>query len=1346
MRGDFTRWSLDDPLNWNGVLHQQGRVLLDTDISDQARLAVRWQDAAARAAFGRDQAAVPESEPDGFRVTRAEVVGGEVRLELGAGQVWADGTLAHLRLDTVVPASGDRGATHLGPPVQPFPVDVGAAGTRDAVVLEVWREALNGFQVPSRLIEPALGGPDTAERLVTAFAFRLARLNPGETCDELAGRIQDDLAARGRLSVTLQPTTSTGGDCPTAEQGGYTGFEHHLYRVEIARTNGGAGPMFKWSRFNGGLVGRGQFRAAPDQVTLLANREAILRADLAGQFYIEALEPRPDRGEPSLSAGLAEYWEVVYGARATLNGDGQIELGAVLFGSIPTSDPPRFFIVWDGIRPVADFPSPAAPAEPNELIDGIRLTFDAPSGANYQAGDFWTFAVRAGGLGNPGTLVDDAPPEGPLRARVLLAELSWTGAGPITADAGQIQDCRRPFPPLTEPCGCCLAVRPGNDLARAVARLIETGGGCLCLLPGDHILQAPLDLRGAANLQIVGFGLASRLRFIAREAQATFLLDLAQDIHFEDFAVFSRARGPIWSCRGTRGLTLEGMFAYAPLSNGVQPLIALSGSACRDWRVERSILVGPAGLAGARLSGGALRANRFFGVLSGVHLDDLQDVAFERNAFIGLPPEAVRTLDGAIAELLSEPDGRTSLPRLLDRLLAGLASGSQGTSRSYVALRTSGAFELRFNSNSVAGRIGLYAEVVMDATVRANVFRTALFGASLGLVHGLRFEGNRIGEAAGSVGDATARTGALRGPLIGLQLLSDAIDCEIADNRFRGVETAILFDDDPGGEKEIVNDFAVGVLSGQADLSGTENAGAYLVQTRAFVTDRRASHRLVQSPFFRLGRCERTSIRGNAIEARRTGIAWLGTKNIVDFRISRNAFAGCELAAILIEPDDRVFVVAEPVDTKVRLIDSNRFDVESVAIRATIGAVRVERNDIRVRPPRAASTGLGPVLGLLADEVYTAPELHRAVEESDIYTARRMTAEVTTTARRNPQAVNSARFVKRAREEVLAPAGESRRDVLTDNVRMMAVLAAIGDSPLVVAAANDLVIGAVARLEGHVVSLGGIQNRCIDNRLLSDNPSLGGGVVFHFLSGEARGNEIHAARIGLTMLAKAGQSPSEVRVEGNVLRVTGPPAGTGNTPPAYALAIPVLGPGSLAIVDNQFRGSVMVGAEPFASIGLIRGRRLPGARSLTLASAVAFDANSLVFALANPQVTTGPSAPDPTLVNVVNGLALVNIVRALWDPDPHARRAVVQFSNNRVIRGWAAIARSTGGAFWSLEDLRRNDAEAPLIGMSGNVFDYWARVVGRDVILTGNHSQYPIQYRAGRRVEQAANLPAATPF
>src|SRR4030095_13034605 len=172
MRGDFSSWRNERQQNFNGVLHQQGRVLLDSDWNAETAIINDWQDTAGRDIIGAGVAAGPADAPDSFKIKAANIVGGELRLTVAPGRVWADGLLTYLDSPTDVV----RIATYLEPPIQTPPVDLGATGTRDAVVLEVWREEINGFQIPKLLIEPALGGPDTTERVHHEVALSLFRL------------------------------------------------------------------------------------------------------------------------------------------------------------------------------------------------------------------------------------------------------------------------------------------------------------------------------------------------------------------------------------------------------------------------------------------------------------------------------------------------------------------------------------------------------------------------------------------------------------------------------------------------------------------------------------------------------------------------------------------------------------------------------------------------------------------------------------------------------------------------------------------------------------------------------------------------------------------------------------------------------------------------------------------------------------------------------------------------------------------------------------------------------------------------------------------------------------------
>lgn len=501
MKGDFSGWHFARRDNFNGVLAQQGRVLLDGDGVAQTRITNDWEDVHAQDTIGAGVAAVPAALPNSFRVDRARVQAGQVVVTIEPGRVWADGYLLHLDEAAAV----DRVATYLEPPIQsPTGTVAGiAAGTRDAVVLEVWREAINGFQRPDILIEAGLGGVDTAERVHTASALRLFRMGATDTCETIRSTLQDDFSKKGKLKVTLQPTVAVAGDCPVVEGGGYTGFEHQSYRIEIADVATAGVPSFKYSRFNGGLVGRGVFDAVALRVNITANLAAINTSGLT-QFYLEAEE---------FDAALG-HWRVTYGAPVSINTNNQLVLPAApTFGALPTSPGPVFFRLWDGIRPIAAFPAGGVPVE---LELGIRLEFDAVGAGLYTPRDYWFFTVRAAGVGNPQVLINSEPPSGIHYVRVPLAELTWNAALVVTVPAGEIEDCREPFHPLTRVSTCC-TYRVGDGIKsyghftsiQAAVNALPASGGEICVLPG--VYTEAVEIRSRRGVRIHGCGPGSRV-------------------------------------------------------------------------------------------------------------------------------------------------------------------------------------------------------------------------------------------------------------------------------------------------------------------------------------------------------------------------------------------------------------------------------------------------------------------------------------------------------------------------------------------------------------------------------------------------------------------------------------------------------------------------------------------------------------------------------------------------------------------------------------------------------------------------------------------------------------------
>jgi hypothetical protein len=496
MKGDFSVWTYDPRDNDQGVLYQQGRVTLDRDLTDAQRIALHWRQQAARDVIGARAAAVPAEEPNGFFVQSAAVSGGQVHLQVRPGRAWVDGLLLYLRPNAANPTAPlDRVATYLAPPLNPAPLPPIGNGVRDIVVLEVTVEELNAFQAPQRLLEPALGGPDTTERITASCAFRLLRIDPNEDCSTELDDMQDGVAGKGRLSVALDEPVAVTEECPTVEGGGYTGFEHNLFRIEIAATTA-AQPRFKWSRFNGGLVGTGTFQAGtPNRVVIEGNRAAILNSGVT-EFYLEALRFNDALG----------HWEVTYGALANVNSAQDLELTSPpVFGTFSFPADPVFFRLWNGIELVSDFTSTTSPVE---LIDGVHLAFDPPASATYRPGDYWTFSVRAGEVPNPQVLLFEQPPHGVYLRRVPLAEINWTAAQDTT-QGGVIEDCRRRFRPLINQKVCCTyLVGDGltsfgdfNSLEEAALHL-PANGGELCLLPGLHF--ANLTLTGRRNIRIHG--------------------------------------------------------------------------------------------------------------------------------------------------------------------------------------------------------------------------------------------------------------------------------------------------------------------------------------------------------------------------------------------------------------------------------------------------------------------------------------------------------------------------------------------------------------------------------------------------------------------------------------------------------------------------------------------------------------------------------------------------------------------------------------------------------------------------------------------------------------------------
>jgi hypothetical protein len=549
MKGDFSKWGLKPTDNFSGVLHQQGRVLLDQDWNASTQIQALWKETVGQDVIGDGLVAVPAAEPDGLKILSATttaatvdplnpgIVLSAVDLVLQSGRVWVDGV--HLHYDGAVPLH----AEYFSPPLQSPQESIAsiAAGTRDAVVLEVWDEAFSAYQAPLELLEPALGGPDTTERSKTFMAVKLFRLNADQDCGDLP--IDDVFANKGKLTVTPAPTTVIAGPCPVPDSGGYTGFEHYLYRIEIATPTATNQARFKWSQFNGGLVGRGVFTAgAPNTgtVAITANNQMINQCGL-DSFYLEALAFDPAFG----------HWRIVCTASATLVSADTLSLTAVS-GAWPAGTS-GFFRLWNGIELISNHPTGLA--IPNPFNDGIRLEFEPAiaGNANYTPGDYWTFPARAASVAsNPALWPTAASPEGVHYHRAALGILEWTSKAPVSLTPNNIHDCRQVFLPLAKMKGCCtVTVGDGKDSfgqfksIQAAVNSLPAKGGTVCVLKGIYDESIVIDKR--ADIRIHGCGPSTRIRAISDDGvpQPAFLIQNSNAIVLEDMAIEAGPRSAV---------------------------------------------------------------------------------------------------------------------------------------------------------------------------------------------------------------------------------------------------------------------------------------------------------------------------------------------------------------------------------------------------------------------------------------------------------------------------------------------------------------------------------------------------------------------------------------------------------------------------------------------------------------------------------------------------------------------------------------------------------------------------------------------------------------------------------
>lgn len=422
MKGDFSRDTFDPRRGYQSVLHQQGRMVLDADLNEQAASHLHLMRQMACDLIGPHGGPGAEA---GFEITIAE----NGTILIGPGRYYVGGV--HVEVPQLIeynsqpffrPAADDALSS----------ADRAANGSTVLMYLEVFERAVSAAEDPS-LADPALGGSDTALRRQTVWHVRSIETGTAfaqiET-DEIIALL--DLETGARLAIrAAQPTTS-------GEISGYLGADNRLFRIEIHRGGGAGEAQYKWSRDNGVIVG--SWHGFDGDLLRLSMREA-----LQPPAVVELSDgPREAAGLPGVLVEIAADRNDCY---RIVTGD--IEAVRALWEtSLSRPFVRRWELLRSGPAPGLAFVQVSQSPVPlwTFLGDGLEIAFE---GGPFIAGDYWQLAARPGadllwpggrvaGLWKPKFCV----PAGPLRWRAPLALVGKEEGRPA------VRDLRRRFAPL----------------------------------------------------------------------------------------------------------------------------------------------------------------------------------------------------------------------------------------------------------------------------------------------------------------------------------------------------------------------------------------------------------------------------------------------------------------------------------------------------------------------------------------------------------------------------------------------------------------------------------------------------------------------------------------------------------------------------------------------------------------------------------------------------------------------------------------------------------------------------------------------------------------------------------
>ena len=553
MRGDFSRITFDPARHFSGVLHQQGRVWLDSDWNEDVLGRLEASETELRDIVGGAGVPAPGS---GFVISAGVNPNAADDFQISAGHCYVDGILCRLEK----PASYHTQPDFPDAPAIPIP----ASGSVTAVVyLEVWRRLITYLEDPS-IREIALGGPDTSVRLKTVAQVKTivwpnAPQNP--TCALASALVPT--SGQGTLT-TVQPQPQQPSTCQLPDAANYTGRENRLYRVQIhdGGEPGGSAASFQIALSADAAAGSTSLtlataltaaQAAAAQrngfVTVADNSGAsesvpvVAAAGTTIQLARPLQQAHTKANAATVTGGVAQFkWSRtnasfalsvtnVAADRVTLTlaalgrdaatslqqgdlveiCDDASELGSsrghlTYVKSIPDPDTftltlqdpiPAAFVLNGGLssrnmllRRWDGLDAANAEGGLNSLEDGVQIQF---GGSSLQPGNYWQFVTRS--ADGSVQALSNAPPAGIRRSRAPLAIVTWAPPSPTS-------------PPSSPPAGMAVTVVDCRNVFPVLAgapqpdKVVHITGVTLVSASGGPASALVND----TNIQITSFG------------------------------------------------------------------------------------------------------------------------------------------------------------------------------------------------------------------------------------------------------------------------------------------------------------------------------------------------------------------------------------------------------------------------------------------------------------------------------------------------------------------------------------------------------------------------------------------------------------------------------------------------------------------------------------------------------------------------------------------------------------------------------------------------------------------------------------------------------------------------